>query len=400
MQRISVICASPPHFNPGMHCVDLAFSEMVRRHQIPGKVEFYCLPGVEPAVMLLAELPFGYKNTLEHLDEIVASDVIVYWGDFLHNRHFLFELAGRIAASRRDLNNEQLLDMIYRCCLLEHIDGATANIVIFGGNVLVLDTVALADHRYVAAANSLFRKASLVATRDIHSAFATAHLSGDYVADFRGVDCAFLLPADSALTQYRRRIDERGDRQRVGVFFGRSWYYEPCFRFATMMCSELQTRGVWLPWFHDTPWPLKEKFGDAIDTSLPFAGFSDTISYLEDCSLIITDAYHLCVSAWSRGIPAICIGRGVGAPTHSTDDKKKEILYQMLGASNLYVYSEQLLIWSLELDVVLSEFSETKTIAALRRSVESSTEMAETFSRIDRSRATAERRLVEALSPA
>ena len=71
----------------------------------------------------------------------------------------------------------------------------------------------------------------------------------------------------------------------------------------------------------------------------------DTIlSELSGYRYIITDTYHLAVNAWRMGIPAICIGMAVDTSQHSLSDKKKEILYEMIGARRFYTYSERLRI--------------------------------------------------------
>lgn len=50
----------------------------------------------------------------------------------------------------------------------------------------------------------------------------------------------------------------------------------------------------------------------------------------------------MCVNAWQLGIPAICIGEGSGKPQHSLSDKKKEVLYEMYGARQFYIFLEEI----------------------------------------------------------
>jgi hypothetical protein len=140
-----------------------------------------------------------------------------------------------------------------------------------------------------------------------------------------------------------------------------------------------------------------EKYSDVFDASARDVGLTETLKLLDECSLVISDTYHLCVNAWARGIPAICVGRGVGAMRYSIDDKKKEALYSMIGVGNLYVYAESLLVRNLNLDIKISYDDEDALIDSLCATVKSQDEMATVFERIDAARFSAEDRLVRAL---
>ena len=50
----------------------------------------------------------------------------------------------------------------------------------------------------------------------------------------------------------------------------------------------------------------------------------------------------MCLNAWRLGIPALCIGSGAAVSKHSLSDKKKEVLFEMYGARDYYVFLEQL----------------------------------------------------------
>ena len=78
MKNISIICARPPHFNPGMHSVDLAFFRFVKRHELSGSFSFYCLPDVNFDVFKLSDLPFNYKNSYKNINQI-APHHFTHW---------------------------------------------------------------------------------------------------------------------------------------------------------------------------------------------------------------------------------------------------------------------------------------------------------------------------------
>ena len=98
MARISVICAAAPKPNPGMSSVDLAFYAFSKRQGFDDDVTYYHLytedelhSGKDKAVYneitQRQQLPFKYECFRDRIDEITASDVIIFWGDFLHMAH-------------------------------------------------------------------------------------------------------------------------------------------------------------------------------------------------------------------------------------------------------------------------------------------------------------------------
>ena len=397
MRRLAVICASPPHFNPGMHSVDLAFWNLVQRHQIAGDVRFYCLPDVEPSVQTASDLPFVYQNAYDELADICESDAIVYWGDFLHSRIYVSELMPRLVAQWPHKRPDDLRTIGYAVFLLEHVKRIRGRIIIFGGNLSILDSSSFADSRYIPTLTNLYQQSSITLMRDPYSAIAVNHLTGNYEKSYCGVDCAFLLNDAPAASMYRKRLSNEGPLS-VGIFAGRSWYYGAYFQFCRRVCAQLGAKGVWIPWFHHRPPPLMEQYSDVFDVSARDVGFNGTMRLLDECSLVLSDTYHLCVNAWARGIPAICVGRGVGAMRYTIDDKKKELLYGMMGVSNLHVYAESLLVTTLGLDVTVSYGQDGQMIDALCKAVLCPIEMQKAFERIDAARFSAEARLVQTLA--
>ena len=70
----------------------------------------------------------------------------------------------------------------------------------------------------------------------------------------------------------------------------------------------------------------------------------------------------------------------------------------MIGASNLYVYLESVVVEGLGLRVVLSYDKQEERIESLCKDVESVSEMKKVFERIDSARTSSEARLVRALA--
>ena len=73
------------------------------------------------------------------------------------------------------------------------------------------------------------------------------------------------------------------------------------------------------------------------------AGLGDMLAIVKQADYVVTDIYHLAVSAWREGVPALCVGNGGSYPQSTVSDKKKEILYGQIFASDMYLYVEEIL---------------------------------------------------------
>ena len=398
MKKVSVVFASPPHFNPGMHSVDIAFWRFLNRNNLYSAAEFkfYCLLKIPKEVHGLVEFPFTYELSNENMEAISDSDMIIFWGDFLHSKSYLeAELFSRVKKEvYPDKDTGALLDLIYGNLLLENIDYSGAEIVIIGGNLLDFRADYYNDHRYISNLRNLYKASVLTLMRDPISARTVNNVLNDYKENFCGIDGAFLAIGKKTANLYKNNISRITNTNKVGIFFGRSWYYDEVLSFSCEICERMGIRSVWIPWFHFKPWPLEEKYSCKIDLTSPDTNFSKTLDLLAECSLVITDTYHLCINSWAVGIPAICIGRGVGDMKNSVDDKKKEILYGMFDARDFYVYAEDILNHYKKTDLVLSISKLDDDIDSMIEALNSRSTMEDIFDRIDNSVASAENRLL------
>lgn len=400
MKQVSVICASPPHFNPGMHSVDYAFWNYMKRHGFnsAAKFNFYCLLDIPKEVFNFVNFPFTYKLSDQNINVINDSDIIIFWGDFIHSKTYLEnELYLRAKEQHASKNKEFLMDLIYKNIFFENINYSNKTIIVFGGNLLDFRAHYYDDERYISCLKTLYETSSLILMRDPISAMTVNNLLNDYQQNFCGVDSAFLSAPNHTRRLYKYKVSKNTDSSKVGIFFGRSWYYDEVLSFSCKICRRLGTTGVWVPWFHAKPWPLTEKYGDHIDVTAPDADYSGTLDQLAECSLVITDTYHLCINAWSAGIPAICIGRGVGAMKNSVDDKKKEILYSMFDVCDFYVYAEDVLRHFEKTDLVFSTSNLDDDIDSMVETLARNSVTEEIFYRIDNHVANAENKLTKIL---
>ena len=400
MKQVSVICASPPHFNPGMHSVDYAFWNYIKRHSFNSAAEFnfYCLLDIPKEIYNFIEFPFTYKLSDQNINAINDSDMVIFWGDFLHSKSYLEnELCPQAKKQHAYKNEEFLMDLIYKNLFLENISYRRKTIIIFGGNLLDFRANYYNDERYISRLKDLYSASSLILMRDPISAMTVNNLLNDYEQNFCGVDGAFLSTSNKTRHLYKSKVDTITVTRKVGIFFGRSWYYDEVLSFSCKMCERLRATGVWIPWFHAKPWPLVEKYGDRIDLTAPDADYVGTLDQLTECSLVITDTYHLCINAWSAGIPAICIGRGVGSMKYSVDDKKKEILYSMFDARDFYVYAEDVLRFFEKTDLVVSTSNLDNDMDLMIEILACNTAMEEIFGRIDNHVLSVEKRVTRVL---
>ncbi|HWZ22803.1 MAG TPA: hypothetical protein VNW06_09135, partial [Cytophagaceae bacterium] len=68
-----------------MHSVDLGAFSFFLKNKFNAHVRFCLLHDPEPELkdFLYEQLPFKYELFYEKLEDLYASDLIVYWGDFL-----------------------------------------------------------------------------------------------------------------------------------------------------------------------------------------------------------------------------------------------------------------------------------------------------------------------------
>lgn len=397
MKKVSVIFAFPPHFNPGMHSVDYALWQFINRHDLNSVAEFkfYTMLNIPKDVCDFVDFPFTYELSDQNLEVISNSDLIIFWGDFLHSKNYLENEIFSAIKEKYPENNEDLIkDIIYRNLLLENIDLSNTSIIVFGGNLLDFRINYYKDDRYISSLCDLYKAASLILMRDPISAVTVNNLLNSYKENFCGIDGAFLSTGNKTKYLYRNKVRDNSQPYKVGIFFGRSWYYDEVLSFSCKTCNHLGVKGIWLPWFHFKPWPLEEKYEGEIDLTVPDTEFFGTLDNLAECSLVITDTYHLCINAWSLGIPAICIGRGVGSMKNSVEDKKKEVLYSMLDARDFYVYAEDVLTHYGKTDLVLSITNLDDDICSMIETLTSISVMENVFDRIDNHVASTENRIL------
>lgn len=341
MKRIAVVCARPPERNTGMATVDLAAYALFAEEFPDAESTLYAYGEPPAGFDASTGAPFRYKDALQH-PELFSSDLIVYWGDFLHARSYWELDRGRWNSQRAASGNgTETADERARFAKYFFLDGeeaARARTIAFGGTIVTNSASDEIDLEYYRHYHAFFSGIAGAYMRDALSSSKIAPARLDQIT--LGVDCALLLEDKhlELLQDYRPSNQRAG----IGVFFGRSASKMKMMLFAAMLGRTLEMKLRWIPWLHSRRRirAAAKLVGLEAPTTAPTAGA--ILTALGDCQLVLTDTYHLCVNAWRMGIPAICIGSSSIPAQNSLSDKKKEILYEMYGARDFYIFLENL----------------------------------------------------------
>lgn len=341
--RISLICA-PPHRNPGMCSVDLAFEHVLQRRGRSADLRRYAYGGPYEAVGL-ATRSLGYASLEVELDAVLASDVILFWGDFQHAHSFWRTGLRRRPGGTLDVTDEhaETARVATHLLLDGQPDAVLAKTVSFGTCLLGDNTrvPSPADATYRAAFAAFTARAHRIWCRDPISAAQVARLRPDRDETCLGVDAALLLTPDDygALANPSARPDGH-----LAVFFGRlGGSMAGPARLTAHLARLAGLEAVWVPWLGPGGGPPAEVTdavpGLEVD---PADSYEDLLALVAGARLVVTDAYHLCLIAWRLGIPAICVGVGAQRATRPVSDKKKEVFHLAQGLAPLYVFLESL----------------------------------------------------------
>jgi hypothetical protein len=286
-------------------------------------------------------LPFRY-GALGDEARIGDAQAILFWGDFLHSRHYrnaVAQLIARcgIADSSRSLQHvdrhlflcDEPAEVLHRC-------------VLFGEALLIDADQAQPGDDYERNLQRLLENAHAVWMRDVLSAQRAADMRGTPTASHCGIDCALLLTPEDC-DSLAGKVE--GPRRGVGIFFART-RDDPAvlLEFARQLSRRLGLLAEWVPWFSAGAIPpdiLRAHWPD-LTVPPPVDTVGSALRAMLSHEVIITDAYHLCALAWGNGIPAVCIGRGASRFFTSVSDKKKELFLQTISAERFYVFSEHL----------------------------------------------------------
>lgn len=376
-RQVSVVCAPPNGYNPGMTSVDLAFSPIaahldcdVTYWRLWDQAEWSSPPGGSSFVDVDHVHDLGsdltYRLARDRISEVMDADAIVFWGDFMHMAVYLRQTADVISRRIGAASFETAYDAAARLYLMRGADSATLDRVITYGSTLSFNTAADYAADYGAELSRLVGGARRTWFRDPYSATVAQTARNDDLT-CKAPDAAFLLPGTARTSQGT-----------LGVFVGRSNFQpEAIGAFGRQLAEQLDLLPRWVPWGiepgfwpmehrrrfraawpgleHGTAHPSRSQMAQTLwraaldrDTAQQQPPIAQLFELIASCEVIVTDTYHLAVNAWRLGTPTVCLTDGdhrewnvnAGEPRNFRD--KRYDLYSQLDALPLLVDGRRL----------------------------------------------------------
>lgn len=173
------------------------------------------------------------------------------------------------------------------------------------------------DTEYLDNLKWLITKSSFIKFRDPYSANFCAAIRNDFKTSYEGVDATLLSTKEELLSlpEGDKEFTETFEGQ-IGYYFGRSSRAFPKYH-VTKFVKELQTalgkKLARIPWTYF----VKGLFTDSMDKHFNFFRVSkvsykdslfvagDILKAVANCSIIITDTYHVAINAIALGVPVL-----------------------------------------------------------------------------------------------
>jgi len=376
-KKISIVFNNGIDLNPGRASEHLAIDAIAARHGY-ANLQYFELLSPEDYYIRLKKLepkrpeidfssirssysefyegfPIRYDRLLGRLDELVASDALIYWSDWQHlpcsyeyYKQCLLEMS--IAKSEQ----EAIRLIGSHIFLTDQPDEVLDRTISFGQTIMYNTLGHETTPDYGAAYRSFYKRARRVFMREVFSARKVSRLRADYSNNNACVDCAMLLRDDDVdrMSKSASNEDLAFCRDKIAVFFGRSDIgVKDIESVVEILSDDLKAPAFSLPWglpslgFPQTkvlPFP-------APSGGRRFIKVGDSLAMIRCAKVVVTDTYHVAVNAWARGVPAICVGGilsklefDLNSGYRFSSIDKRYSLYEMLEALDFYVHEEEL----------------------------------------------------------
>ncbi|MFL6603916.1 MAG: hypothetical protein ACJ8R9_21670 [Steroidobacteraceae bacterium] len=377
-KKISIVFNNGIDLNPGRASEHLAFDAIAARHgytnlqyfELVSPEDYYTwfkkLEPKYPQIDLSSirtsygefyeGFPIKYDRLLGRLDELAASDAIIYWSDWLHLPCFYEHYKQCLPEMSIAKDEHEAIELVNsHIFLTDQSDEVLDKTISFGQTIMYNTLRHETTPDYGAAYQSFYKRARKAYMRDVFSARKISRLRSDYDNNNACVDCAMLLRDEDVDRMSRSASDEdlAFCRHKIGVFFGRSDIdVEDIHSVVETLSEELKKPAFWLPWGLPSigfPQTKSLPFPTPSGGSRRFIKVGDSLSMIRCASAVITDTYHVCVNAWARGVPAICVGSilakgefDLNSGYRFSSIDKRYSLYEMLEALDFYVHEEEL----------------------------------------------------------
>ncbi len=333
---VSVICAYNPN-NTGMYTVDKAVSDFFENHS-DVELVFYIVG--DAGKSRDGEGDIVYKSLTDSYNDVISSDIILFWGDFICSYDFwVGALIPRMISHGVTADFESSIEFLYKYILLEGADDSVfSKVIIYGTTIVADDSTSLCCERYFRSMCRLIKKARLVCFRD---ALSYARFT------FLGSPVLKLVP-DCAMLNANKYPLGLGGNNRIGVYIGRSEKLEQ-LKFVSLARSikkKVKMDVEWIQWFPRKTRDKRLSFLISGSVSDERPKPSQVVNGLYQYDLIVTDVYHLAVNSWARGVPAILIGYGARHEKGTLGSKKKEMLFSSFFIQDYYVFWESVSLFN------------------------------------------------------
>lgn len=304
-KRVGVICAHNPR-NSGMYTVDAAAKKFFSQKGIP--FDLLLTQGRDQIGGLQYRMIKDQSDLLDY-------DTIVYWGDFLNNPMWGLDCYPERPSGKKGKSTTAEWEKLYLDLKEWH---PLAKVHVIGGCALgaakYLTTDSVLRTRY----RRFIEKADTVILRDPMSFDIVRELSPNQKEHIKlGFDCASL-------------IKEFNPAPRKGGYFTHSFHRSLSKAEAQYVITTIERQtglhGVAINWLNNH-WPRR-----AFHWRL--AGQRKILRYAAFC---VTDIYHLSICSMAEGTATICFGKPEATVNDTLNEKKKELLFQMLEIENRYV---------------------------------------------------------------
>jgi len=313
MKPLAIITATPPGINPGMLAGEAAARATLLRAGLGADATFFRLVSLEERLAQLgreaAEVSAACDVGIRHepLEDPAVLDgtVPLFWGDFLHMRRYITALAGADPAR----------EAAYRGVLLlaDRPDATCRTAISYGTSLLFNSTADEADPVYGPALRRFLSAARHVQMRDAISAVRVAGWR-PATREPCGIDPAQLMAlpdvAETVLAGVRPPAPAAG----ALVFFARGQHHsDDVLAFVGGLAAATGVTCRWLPWGDRLSFPFIERDAWPWPTAdLPTGPVRSGVlprllAALMGARFVVTDTYHVAVSSWALGVPAVVV---------------------------------------------------------------------------------------------
>lgn len=313
MKRVAIITATPNGVNPGMLAGEAAAQAAMARAGLTQEATFFRLLSLEERIPApksqIDSLNAACNVGITHhkiTDPAILNDYLpLFWGDFLHMRRYITALAG----------SDPTLESAYRkVLLLEGVNNATLkNTISYGTSFLFNSTADYMDPQYGPPLSRFLINASHIQMRDAVSSAIVANYRSHKIQPC-GIDPVQLLALPEVEATVLSGMMPRQPVNRALVFLARGQHCgEHLIPVIEQITTATDAACYWLPWGdqlsfpfmkrENWPWPTVELPNDRRDHGV----LAPLLAAIRDSRFVVTDTYHVAVSSWALGIPAILI---------------------------------------------------------------------------------------------